>query len=415
MTGHNRRTLLKTLGAVSTVGLTGLTGCIGGGGGGGADDITIGVPTSLSGAFAPYGEGELAGARVAASNLEEELGMSIRVVEADTETNPGRAVEQIEQLVTEDDADVALGGVSSASGARMGAWATDNEVPFVAHGASDSLTGPACGKYMFSVYSSNTMMANAAAPRMAEMVDSWYILYSDYTWGKTANDAFTRILEANGASIVDRDAVPFPGDDYTQYLNNVQNSDAEGLALLVAGLDQRLSMSQLLNEGMEDQYTIAMHQLEDISLWGVGKEAAAAIDIASMGWVNTLDSGSEFKSRIAEEVGASPFVRHYMGYMSADQLVRAADRAGSTNGADIVSELEGHTVTGPAAEIQAGSGDLYWRECDHQLIQPAHAARGRSVDEMVDDPYRQWFEAIGSVAGDDAAPSCTDAGCSFEE
>jgi ABC-type branched-subunit amino acid transport system substrate-binding protein len=250
---------------------------------------------------------------------------------------------------------------------------------------------------------------------MAEMVGRWYILYSDYTWGQTANESFTQIIESNGSSIIDRDAVPFPADDYTQYLNNVENSDADGLALLVAGLDQRLSMSQVLNEGMADQYTIAMHQLEDISLWGVGKEAAAVIDIASMGWLNTLDTGSDFKNRVTEEVGTSPFVRHYMGYMSADQLIRAANRAGSTAGADIVAELEGHTVSGPAAEIQSGSGDLYWRECDHQLIQPAHAGRGRSVDEMVDNPYQQWFEPVGSVAGDEAAPACADTGCSFGE
>jgi branched-chain amino acid transport system substrate-binding protein len=432
-----RRSVLKGLGAGTTAGIAGLAGCSAsppgqgggngsgsgnngsgngssgsGGGGGGSSSFKVGVLGPLSGPFAGWGQAEITGARLAKEDLESEFDTSIEIVTGDTETSPDAGLEAMQRLVRSENVDFTQGGVSSAVCTQMGSWASDNGVSYIASGASDTLTGSACSKYMYSVYASNTMQAQAAIPGMVEEAKKWYLLYSDYTWGQTGQQVFTKGLENNGASVVGKDAVPFPADDFTQYINNVSNSDATGVGLINPGLDARLAMKQLMNNGLHKELTIMVHQFEPRVLWGLNKQAAAALDTSPMGWSAALDGVDSFCRRVAGTgQGVNPFVRHYMGYVALDQHVRAAIRAGSSDAEAIRGELEGHEVSGPSAALQPGR--MHWRACDHQLIQPVHTATGRKVKNMQDEPYRLWFNLESTVPGGDVARSCEATGCSF--
>jgi len=420
----SRRNVIKGLGTgILATSLAGCTGGDGGDGSGNGDgdgdgdggggstgtpsplELVIANPTSLSGPFAPYGEAERDGGQLAVQHLESDLNVELDLVTADTEVNPSTAVERTERMVVEDGAHVAYGGVSSAVGLAIGNWATDNQVPFAAHGTSNDITGSQCSEYLFSTYMSNSMQVRPIAPRMAEMEDEWFILYSDYTWGQTANETFTQHLQDEGATIVGREAVPFPSKDYTQYLNTAADSDATGLALLVAGLDQRTSTAQVLDLGLHEDFTIVLHQNEDAGFHGISKEQASIVDLSSQGWSPGLDVAEDWKLEVTEISDHDPQVRHVIGYQSVDQLVRSADRAGTTNGSEIIEELNGHTVENDRVLQLHGDPDrMYWREGDHQLMQPVYATRGLPVDDMTDDPYRVWFEVIDSLSGDEASP-----------
>jgi len=426
-----RRNVLKGLGS-GLVG-TSLAGCTSGGDGNGDSDgdgdgdgdsdgsgggtatgtpepleMVIACPTSLSGPFAPYGEAERDGGQLAVQHLEEDLNVKLDFVTADTEVNPSTAVERLERLVVDDGAHVAYGGVSSAVGLAMGSWSNDNQVPFAAHGTSNAITGGQCNEFMFSTYMSNSMQVKPIAPKMADMEDDWFILYSDYTWGQTANETFTENLNDLGVNIVGREAVAFPNQDYTQYLNTVAESDATGLALLVAGLDQRTSTSQVLDLGIHEDFSIVLHQNEDAGFHGVSKEQASIIDLSSQGWTPAVDAAEDWKLKVTGVSAHDPQVRHVIGYQSMDQLVRAAVRADSTTGSEIVAELDGHEVQNERVRALHGNPEnLYWREGDHQLVQPVYATRGRPVDDMTEDPYRVWFDLIDTMSGDDASPAAS--------
>lgn len=432
MSRVTRRQLLAGLGATSTVGVAGLAGCQGDGGGGDGDDgagdgedgagttttggdasgsYTVGVFAPLSGPFAPWGSALVTGSRLAMEDLEADLGVSIELNEYDTETDPSTGLDRMRRAVTSDGIDFAQGGVSSAVCTSMGSWASDNAVSYIAQGASNTLTGSACREFTYSVYQSNTMMSTAAAPRMAAAADDWYLLYADYVWGQNANEIVRGALEANGASVVGADATPFPAEDFTQYLNNVASSDADGVGLLVPGLDARLASQQLMNMELQDDLSVMVHQIEDLVYWGLSREGAAMVDVGPTGWINTIEGGDEFNQRIADAGDNDPFARQFMSYVSMDQHVRAAERAGSVDAADIRGELEGHEIEGPVADLQPG--EMYWRACDHQLVQPTHVVSGRDVDAMTEDPYRQWFDVDETVAGDDLVRACADTGCSL--
>ena len=171
----------------------------------------------------------------------------------------------------------------------------------------------------------------------------------------------------------------------------------------------RKALQSIIDRGV-DSRTLAMHQMEDVVYWGLEKEIASVMDVGGQVWGPATEAGNEFKQRVAEQFDTDPYVRHFLGYLSADQLVRAAERAGSRDPEAMRSALEGHEVSSPAADIKGG-GPMYWRECDHQLIQSTYNVRARPIEEMAGSPYKTWFETTETFAGDDVARACEVTGC----
>lgn len=421
-----RRTFLKTVGAA---GLTGLAGCTGGGDGGdgdggngdggtvvqttagtGLDSVKAGLVTSLSGPFAVFGQSALAGAELAIEDLQDELGVSVEIATGDSELSPDTSLQRMQRLVSEDGIDFSMGSVSSAVTLKIGTWASNNGLVHSAHGFSDAITGGSCAEFMFRPSTSNSMLATSIGQKMADGADTWYLMYSDYTWGQTAQQAVTTILEDAGKEVVGRSAVPFPHDDYSPFVNEAKASDADGIGVLIAGLDMRKALSVIIDKGVHEDRQLAMHQNEDVVYWGLSKEIAGVLDMSGQMWGPAVPGGDDFKQRVADNYDTDPFVRHFLGYVSMDQMVRAAVRADSTDPAAMRDELEGHEVSSPAKAMKGG-GEMYWRECDHQLIQPTYNVVARPVDEMEDEPYKNWFEVQKTFAGDDVARSCSETGC----
>lgn len=408
----SRRAYLTSTGLT---GLAGLAGCISGNssGGGGDGSYKVGVITAQSGSYAFLGEGEIQGAKLAARDLEDEFDIDIEIVTADTESTPSVGLERMKRLVNKNEVDFTLGGVSSSVAITMGNWASSNGVAYMAAGShSDATTGADCAKYMFRPTASNSMLANKLGAGMADFADSWYIMYADYTWGQTGKEAIKGALNRNGGEVVGEVATPFPSSDYSQYLNRANSSDADGLAVVIAGTDQRTVTQQFLNKGMHEDMKMAGPLFEESVFWGLGKEAASIAGLWATPWANcnpTTDFGQSLQDRVVENFDTSPFSRHYLGYTSMDQLVRAAERGGSSGAEDIRTALEGHSI-----EHKIKPGDSYWREGDHQLVQPVSTVKPRSVSEMQDDPYKRWFKHVSTTPGDEVARPVSETGCSFE-
>jgi ABC-type branched-subunit amino acid transport system substrate-binding protein len=368
--------------------------------------------TSTSGPFAVFGNAAVTGAELAIEDLESEYDVQIDLTTADSQLEPGTALDEARSLVTEDEVDFLMGGVSSAVALKVGGWANENQVIYLPTGAhSSALTGGSCGKYVFRPSASNSMLANTIGSEMANAEDEWYLMYSDYTWGQTAVEAVQEILEAQGKTVVGTEAVPFPSDDYAQYVNRAKNSDAPAIGVLIAGLDMRKATNQIVAKGIQDR-TLAMHQLEDIVYWGLDQESASVLDIAGQVWGPAVDAAADFKQRVVDASEHDPYVRHYLGYVSMDQSVRAAVRAESTTADDMRSALEGHQVESKVADWKGG-GEMYWRAGDHQLIQPTYTVSSLPTQDMSDDPYQEWFQVDERVAGEDVARSVEGTGCSL--
>jgi len=422
-----RRTFIKGAGASGTLLLAGCSGGDGGsdGGDGGSDggdgggstgdgsgamEVTVGIITARSGSYSFLGRGEYEGAVIAKQHLEDEEDVSIEIVEEDTETDPSTGLERMKRLVNKERVDYVLGGVSSSVAIKMGNWASDNGVAYMAAGShSDQTTGEKCAQYMFRPTCSNSMLANAVGGAMADAADEWVIMFADYTWGQTGAKAVEQSLKNAGGNVAESIPTPFPNDDYTQYLNQAADTGADGLAVVIAGTTQRVVTKQFFDGGFNDQFTMAGPLFEEAVFWGLDKDIAAQAGLWATPYTNSVpqtDLGNRMVDEIVDQFDSSPFSRHEMGYLSMDQLTRAAIRAGSTKPDAIRGELEGYELQRTIKE-----GEHYWRAKDHQLIQPVDTVTAKPVEEMQDDPYRSWYAHNSQATGDEVARE--DSGCSL--
>lgn len=409
-----RRDVLKTSGALSAAGLTGLAGCTGSPGAQDTeldDEIHIGLVEPLSGVYANLGQAEIEGAELAIQDLEEEFDITIETTEADTEADPDTGVRRIEELVTQDGIDAAFGGVSSSVAIAMGQWASRNDLAYIASGShSDATTGEDCGQYMWRTASSNTMLARTAGAAMADHADSWALVYADYTWGQTARDAVSTVLEEEGAEVVDTISVPLGADDYTSALSRVEDSGAEAMGNITAGADTTRLCQQYLDSGLADEIKTGGVLLEDEVLWSLGPEGVSQMGVWATVWNPAYQEGqmSDFVERVRDEHNKTAYSRHYLGYTSMDQLVRAAVRAESTAAEDIAGELNGHDYS----DYGLLDGTQTWRECDHQNEKPTYAVQAKAAEDMVDeDGERIWFEQVSKREGSEVMRSCDETGC----
>ena len=128
--------------------------------------VTIGVATTLSGAFASYGIGGLDGIKLAVKNIDSQgglLGRQIEVATGDDQIDPATGETVTRNLILHDHVAALFGSVSSAVGAAQEQLAGQYKVPIFFHLANDvGLTTTTFNQYAFE-FSPNTDMEPAAA------------------------------------------------------------------------------------------------------------------------------------------------------------------------------------------------------------------------------------------------------------
>lgn len=407
---QSRRRFLQMTGAAGTVGATFLAGCSSGsgsGGGGGTtksggnggklSDLTVGVLEPYSGTYSFLGEAETQGAELAVKDLESEFDIDITVKKADTEVDPAVGVEKLKRLTTRENVDIAMGGVSSSVAIKMGQWASQNGLGFVASGShSDATTGSSCAQHMFRTPSSNTMLARTAGKAFVDYAKKWSLLYADYTWGQTGRDAMAKVITENGGEVVNTIAAPLAAKDVSQELNTVAESDADAMAVIFAGIAQRRVIQQFVNKGLHKEMKMGGPLLEDAVFWGLPKDVVQHTGVWASVWTPAIQSSEGLKSflnRVKEEYGTTAYSRHYLGYTSMDQLVRGAIRAGTADAEKWTSSMEGHDYS----DHGLLDGTEKWRASDHQNLKKTYAAKALPKEEMKDEPYKVWFEPFGEA------------------
>lgn len=423
----SRRDVLRTAGAAGAVTMAGLAGCVGDDDDTddtaddaavtddepvGLNEIHVGVLEALSGTFSFMGDAEVEGAELAKEDLEEEFDIDIEMSVEDTEVDPDTGVSRLERLVTQGNIDVGMGGVSSAVAISMGQWASRNGIAFMAAGShSDATTGSECARHMYRATSSNTMLARTAGSLMADHADSWFLVYSDYTWGHTARDAIRNELEAADIEVVGEIGVPLGAEDFSRALGQLEESEAAAMGNITGGADTARMTQQFFERGLHEDFEMGGPLLEDEFYTGLDKEVVENIGVWATPWSPAVqtDGTTRLMERVMEDYDRTAYSRHYIGYTGLDQLVRAAIRADSVDADDIREELVGHDYS----DYGLLDGTQQWRECDNQNLKPTYGVRAKSADEMEDDPYTLWFEHIETKEADEVVRTCEETGCEF--
>ncbi len=334
--------------------------------------IKIGMVDSTTGNFAVLGQSTIKGAQFAAAEINKKggvLGRPLQVLVEDDAGSPGTGVDKASRLLDQSQVDFFTGTTSSAVSLSISQYAAAHGKLFVCSGGHvDKLTGPACNWATFRTCSTTWIMTSGNSGTLVkDFGKKWYFLTTDYAFGHSEQDDYTKQVTALGGTIVGGALVPVGTPDFSSYLIQVQAAKPDVLCLLLAGDDQINAMKQITQFGINKTTHVAgaLFELEQIA----ALPQAAHYGSWSFEWYwdqPNVPHVHDFAKRYAATYGGQyPSARSWFGYASVHAIALATAAAKSTDSVKVAKAMEG-LVLPPEVALQPGTP--VYRPEDHQLM-----------------------------------------------
>jgi branched-chain amino acid transport system substrate-binding protein len=195
------------------------------------DPITIGVLTSVTGNFAPWGVQVRDGMQLAVDDINAAGGVAGRPLAldlADDQTDPERGATEIERLI--ENGAVAVGGVISTDVALATAQTAEElETPLFLVKAGSEAILTRDSRYTFrTCLPAAPMVAGPIAQYVeAEGLSRIGVIIADYGWGQAFRSAIeNEFADVEGVEL-QVEVAPVPETDFTTYLRSLESLDPE--------------------------------------------------------------------------------------------------------------------------------------------------------------------------------------------
>lgn len=371
--------------------------------------IKLGLTCDASGQYGNSGQDDLLGIRMAIDEFNAKGGVIGRKVEwitADTETNPATATRVAERFISQEQCSVLIGALHSGVANAITQVANKYGTVYLnTNSSAPSEAGENCSRVKFVWDGNGTNFSKAAVQNAVEKIGKkWLLLTNDYVWGHTTSASTKSLVEKAGGQIMDNLLIPQNTRDFTSYLLKVQQLKPDVIATAVGGDDIKALRQQISDLKLEDKAAWINNQQDWPDIWGAPD---TLFGVFGTTWYHylPLPGVDAFVKRWQAAYPKSPIPVpgnvSYNGYMATRELLRAIERAGSTNNLAIIKQLEGHKMS---AADRMQHFDAYIDPVTHQVQQTIYLARRNAKPKDKSDLYELLSWAKPEAALDDAAP-----------
>jgi branched-chain amino acid transport system substrate-binding protein len=203
-----------------------------------AAPIKVGFMLPATGTFAQLGNMIENGFKLYVDEQGGKLaGRQIQYFKVDDESDPSKAVDNVNKLIKRDQVDVLVGTVHSGVAIGMAKVAKEtNTLLIVPNAGADAITGPMCAKNIFRTSFTNWQPAFAMGKVAAErghkraMTITW-----NYAAGNESVKGFTEGFEKGGGKVTENLTLPFPNVEYQALLTQIAAQKPEAVYAFFAG------------------------------------------------------------------------------------------------------------------------------------------------------------------------------------
>ena len=371
--------------------------------------IKLGLTCDASGQYGNSGQDDARGIRLAIDEFNAKggvLGRKIEWITADTETTPATGSRVAERFITREECSFLIGAVhSGVANAITQIAAKYGTIYLNTNSSAPSEAAENCSRVKFVWDGNGTNFAKAAVKSAVEAVGkNWMLLTNDYVWGHSTSNATKALVEANGGKIIDNLLVPQNTRDFTSYLLKIQQAKPDVVAAAIGGDDIKALRAQVAQLKLDGKPAWINNQQDWPDVWGAPE---SLFGVFGTNWYHKLPlpGVDAFVRRwqAAYKDGPIPVPGNvsYNGYMATRELLRAIERAGSTNNIAVIKQLENIKLS---AADRMQHYDAYMDPVTHQLQQTIYLCR-RNMKPTDNTDYFEvisWSEA--KAVADDAAP-----------
>ena len=372
--------------------------------------LVIGLTMDASGQYAASGGEERLGAMLAIKEFNDKggvLGRHIEPIHMDTETTPATGSRVAERMITRNEAAFLIGALHSGVANAISQVAQKYGCVYLnTNSSSPTEAGQNCHRTKFVWDGNGTNFAHAIVKNSIKTHGTeWALLTNDYVWGHDTSKATRQLVEANGGKIVGEILVPQNTRDFTAYLLRLQQMKPAVVAAAVGGDDIKAMRQQVVQAGLHKRMAWINNQQDWPDVYGLGPDAIFGVFGTTWYYRLDLPGVKEFVGLYQKTFPGMaikvPGNVYYNGYMSTRELLRAVERAGSTNNIAVIKQLESVKVS---ARDRMQHFDAYMNPVTHQMQQTIYMASYNDTPAEKDDIFKILSWQPPQEVEDKAAP-----------
>jgi branched-chain amino acid transport system substrate-binding protein len=347
MAGINRRALLGIAAGLGAAGITGCGNSLGAAAARGDDNaIKVGLVIPQAGVYTPLGLDIQRGWDLWLRQHGGKLGgRRVTTVVADEGEGPQTGVPAVQKLLQNDQVDVLVGIVSSATALGVRDLITSaRKLLLIANAGAGAITTRNSSPYIWRTSFTNAQVAAAMGTHLAGSdVRRAYAIAPDYVAGAEAINGFSKAYRAGGGTIAGQSQPPFgKTQDYQPFLSRIQSSGAQGTFCFFGGAESVAFVKQYGQFGLSR--TIPLYASGFLVEGGVLKAQGDAADgiLSTLHYTSELDNpaNTAFTQAFRSAYGAAPTVYAVQAWDAAAVLSRAVDQTNSVDGDQLSKALD---------------------------------------------------------------------------
>jgi branched-chain amino acid transport system substrate-binding protein len=290
-------------------------------------------------------------------------GHKLQITVVDDATDAAKAVQAGKDLIGQGYR-ILAGSTSSGIALQMGPLAAQNRILYIAGpAASDAITG--LNRYTFrSGRQSYQDVLDAAAFIPKTQVGRKVVVFAEDTAFGASNVAAVRAVFGGKGHTVSPILVPFNASDLTPFAQRLKNADADLVFIAWAGPNATQMWQSLQQQGVPKSTKLVTGLADRVTYPTLGP-ALAGVNLLSH-YVANGPKKNKVNAWLVKTMAKSKQVPDLFtpdGFVAAQMIVRAVQKADGDNVDKMISALEGWQFLAPKGKQRV-------RPQDHAMIQP---------------------------------------------
>lgn len=371
------------------------------------DEIRIGYLADMSGTYRDLsGPGGLEALKMAIEDFGGSVdGKKIVTFNADDLNKPDVGANTVRQWIDERNVDMVTGMVaSSVVLAASKVVEQGDKLALISGAAASSITNEFCSpNHIHWTYDTFALANGTANAVLKDGGKSWFILTADYAFGHAMEADITKVVEAEGGSVVGTVRHPFPSSDFSSYILQAQGSGADVVALANAGADTVNSLKTASEFGVtQSGQRLAGMVVFLNDIHAMGLEVTQGLMLTTGWYWDMNEEARAWAKRYEERMGSMPTMVHAGIYSAATHYLNAVKETGSDDTATVRAQM----AKTPVNDMFAKNGTI--RE-DGRMVHDMYLVQVKTPAES----KGEWdlYKVVSTIPGDEAFRPLSESQC----
>jgi len=335
--------------------------------------IKVGIVDCYSGPASTYTNDVRDAFKLAVDDINAKGGVLKRQIEfvtRDSKFKVDIGLSAAKELVMKEKVDILMGTINSSLALAISDLAKNEKIPFLAtFSKSAKITGAKGHRYVFSITENSALAGKAGAAGLAKKpYKKYWIAGDDYEYGHAIADGVWNNLKKMkpGVELLGQSWWKVGEPDFTPYITAILSAKPDAVIIATGGRDCVPFLKAAKATGFNKKVPFYMHTATELStLKPLGLNAPEGVIGTSnyFFYYPETEQNKAFVDKFRAAYNRYPAVGAVYGFMAANFIKKAYEKAGKIDTEKFIDALEGMTIDTPVGEVTM-------RAYDHQAMLP---------------------------------------------